>query len=73
MREQYWYQLFVDDLPVWGMVGEFDAENERYYLFTHMALRVLYNGNRIIEVSLASEAKGGGDDRGPFHVLGGGR
>jgi len=21
---QYWYQLFVDELPVWGMVGEID-------------------------------------------------
>lgn len=23
IREKYWYQLYIDDLPVWGMVGEY--------------------------------------------------
>ena len=23
IREKYWYQMFIDDLPVWGMVGEY--------------------------------------------------
>lgn len=23
IKEKYWYQMFIDDLPVWGMVGEY--------------------------------------------------
>lgn len=27
MQHQYWYQLFFDDLPIWGMVGETGASH----------------------------------------------
>ena len=29
--QQYWYELFLDDLPMWGMVGEVlrDEEHSR--------------------------------------------
>jgi transmembrane 9 superfamily protein 3 len=28
VSNHYWYQLFVDELPVWGMVGEVVAEED---------------------------------------------
>ena len=28
VSNHYWYQLFVDELPVWGMVGEIVADEE---------------------------------------------
>lgn len=57
--QQYWYELFVDDLPMWGMVGETmrddtHARMERH-VFTHRSLSVAHNGPRIIEVNLTSE------------------
>jgi len=55
IKNQYWYQLFMDDLPIWGMVGEYDEENSKYYLYTHIAIQIAYNDDRIIEVSLNSE------------------
>jgi hypothetical protein len=39
-----------DDLPIWGMVGEYDAANDKYKLFTHKALEIHYNNDRIIKV-----------------------
>ncbi|KNC51393.1 endomembrane protein emp70 [Thecamonas trahens ATCC 50062] len=56
---QYWYQMFLDDLPVWGMVGEVvvseDATEEALYVFTHKKFVIAYNGDQIIEVSLTAE------------------
>ena len=57
-----WYQFFLDDLPIWGMVGELAApevpegspvpgEGEgEPLLYTHKKFVVAYNGNRIIQV-----------------------
>ena len=56
---QYWYELFLDDLPMWGMVGETlrDDVHGRMekHIFTHRSLSISFNGNRIIEVNLTSE------------------
>ena len=67
VRNQYWYQLYLDDLPIWGMVGELAApdgaeavadapawEGEPL-LYTHKKFTVSYNRNRIIQVNLTSE------------------
>ena len=67
MRNQYWYQLYLDDLPIWGMVGELAApdgaeavadapawEGEPL-LYTHKKFTVSYNRKRIIQVNLTSE------------------
>lgn len=57
--QQYWYELFLDDLPMWGMVGEVlrDEEHGRMekHIFTHRSLSLAYNGNRIVEANLTSE------------------
>lgn len=58
VQQQYWYQLFIDDLPMWGMVGEIvvnQAGVEEYYFYTHKQFDLSYNNDRIIEVNLTSE------------------
>lgn len=58
VREHYWYEFFVDDLPVWGFVGpppEESPGDEDVYIWTHKLLRINYNDNRIIQVNLTSE------------------
>eukprot|EP01105_Mastigella_eilhardi_P007627 TRINITY_DN1912_c0_g1_i3.p1 TRINITY_DN1912_c0_g1~~TRINITY_DN1912_c0_g1_i3.p1 ORF type:complete len:391 (+),score=128.66 TRINITY_DN1912_c0_g1_i3:72-1244(+) len=55
IREQYWYQFFLDDLPVWGMVGEIvhtDDERHQFYVYTHKDFAISYNGDHVIEVNL---------------------
>jgi len=57
VRNQYWYQLFMDDLPIWGMVGEVvqDGDDEKLYLYTHKKFMCTWNEDRVIEVNLTSE------------------
>uniref|UniRef100_A0A061RAB8 Transmembrane 9 superfamily member n=1 Tax=Tetraselmis sp. GSL018 TaxID=582737 RepID=A0A061RAB8_9CHLO len=66
IKEHYWYELFMDDLPIWGFVGEYvSAETsraeggpaeEQIYIYTHKSFDINYNGNRIIQVNLTSES-----------------
>eukprot|EP00824_Muranothrix_gubernata_P003219 TRINITY_DN13943_c0_g1_i1.p1 TRINITY_DN13943_c0_g1~~TRINITY_DN13943_c0_g1_i1.p1 ORF type:complete len:589 (-),score=101.66 TRINITY_DN13943_c0_g1_i1:1136-2902(-) len=59
VKEHYWYQMYFDDLPIWGMVGELlEATEEKGpepLLFTHKSFSIAYNQDRIIEVNLTSE------------------
>mmetsp|Transcript_4182 Transcript_4182/g.6457 ORF Transcript_4182/g.6457 Transcript_4182/m.6457 type:complete len:597 (+) Transcript_4182:137-1927(+) len=59
VNQQYWYELYLDDLPMWGMVGEIlrDEKSGKMipHIFTHRTLSLSYNGNRIIEANLTSE------------------
>lgn len=59
VMNQYWYELFLDDLPMWGMVGEIlrDDQHGRFerHIFTHRSISISYNGNQIIEANLTSE------------------
>jgi len=32
VSNHYWYQVFVDELPVWGMVGEIVAVRHQSHL-----------------------------------------
>ena len=43
------YELFIDDLPVWGFVGpppEETKDEEHIYIYTHKAFDINYNDNR---------------------------
>lgn len=58
VEHQYWYQMFLDDLPVWGMVGETSSGGhgkDDYVIFSHSRFDIAYNGERIIQVNLTSE------------------
>lgn len=61
--EYYWYQMNVDDLPVWGLVGKImkaddDPELLKQYpvgtrvLYTHKKYSISYNDKHIIHVNL---------------------
>uniref|UniRef100_A0A8C1CMY0 Transmembrane 9 superfamily member n=1 Tax=Cyprinus carpio carpio TaxID=630221 RepID=A0A8C1CMY0_CYPCA len=57
IKNHYWYQMYIDDLPIWGIVGEADENGEDHYLWTYKKLEIGYNGNRIVDVNLTSEGK----------------
>ncbi|KAJ3210131.1 hypothetical protein HDU67_005632 [Dinochytrium kinnereticum] len=50
----YYYQMFIDDLPLYDFVGEKD-ENGGSYLYTHRHFMINYNGNQIISVKIESD------------------
>lgn len=44
------YELFIDELPVWGFVGpppEETKDDDNIYVYTHKAFDVDYNDNRV--------------------------
>lgn len=65
VRSHYWYQMYLDELPLWGMVGEYmtaadngkgdAAAKEQGFIYTHREFSISYNGDQIIEVNLTSE------------------
>ncbi|GJN13657.1 hypothetical protein PR202_gb00387 [Eleusine coracana subsp. coracana] len=48
---------FLNDLPLWGFVGETDKNSEnKHYLYTHKNILIKYNENRIIHVNLTQDS-----------------
>jgi transmembrane 9 superfamily member 3 len=59
VSRRYWYELFVDDLPVWGFVGPPPSpanENDPPRVFTHQAFTIAVNGPHVVGVNLTTEA-----------------
>ena len=60
IRNHYWYQMYLDDLPVWGIVGEVDSSSGKeveYHIWTLKKLDIGYNNDQIVDVNLTSDAK----------------
>ena len=62
IKEHYWYQCYLDDLPIWGMVGEVVGEDgsqqqdHDYYVYTRKDFVISYNEQNVIQVNLTSGA-----------------
>eukprot|EP01129_Flabellula_baltica_P015648 TRINITY_DN8045_c0_g1_i1.p1 TRINITY_DN8045_c0_g1~~TRINITY_DN8045_c0_g1_i1.p1 ORF type:complete len:582 (+),score=106.33 TRINITY_DN8045_c0_g1_i1:46-1791(+) len=71
VEQEYMFEFFIDDLPVWNLVG---AKTERgdKIIFTHYNFDISYNKNRIIDVKLKTEfpmiLKGAGDYKFTYSV-----
>ncbi|XP_065867753.1 transmembrane 9 superfamily member 5 isoform X2 [Euphorbia lathyris] len=55
---EFYFQMYFDDLPLWGFIGKVeeqswvpDEKKLRFFLFKHVQFDVVYNGDRVIEVS----------------------
>lgn len=55
VKNDYWYQMYIDGLPIWGRVGEKD--DKKYYIYTHKRFEISYNGKQIVDVNLNNEKK----------------
>lgn len=58
IKNLYSYQMYMDDLPIEGLIGEYKRQDkdgsESYYLYTHWDFRIGYNGDRIVDVNVTS-------------------
>ncbi|KZV49809.1 transmembrane 9 superfamily member 3-like [Dorcoceras hygrometricum] len=55
IENNYWFEFFMDDLPLWAYVGEFRSERKgdsKPMLYTHKSISVKYNKDQIIQVNL---------------------
>ncbi|XP_011203691.1 transmembrane 9 superfamily member 3 [Bactrocera dorsalis] len=57
VKNQYWYQMYIDGLPIWGEVGKKDDQEEKYGIFTHKRFEIGYNGQQIVDITLHNEKK----------------
>ena len=58
VKNDYYFQMYYDDLPIWGFIGKADTESKphRFYLFTHVHFAVEHNGEHVIEINVATDA-----------------
>ncbi|KAI3448330.1 hypothetical protein Pfo_004995 [Paulownia fortunei] len=58
IENNYWFEFFMDDLPLWGFVGELHSErnsDNKHVLYTHKSISVMYNKDQIIQVNLTQQ------------------
>ncbi|KAL2344199.1 hypothetical protein Fmac_005484 [Flemingia macrophylla] len=57
VRKDYYFQMYYDDLPIWGFIGKVEKEGSeyRYFLYTHLHFDVFYNRDRVIEINVRSD------------------
>ena len=59
VKDSYWYQVYLDDLPQWAMVGEWAKDpptpDEQTIIFTHQRYEIGYRGGQILMMNLTSE------------------
>ncbi|XP_057753357.1 transmembrane 9 superfamily member 1 [Arachis stenosperma] len=59
IENSYWFEFFMDDLPLWGYVGELhpdkNSDNGKHVLYTHKNIIVKFNNDQIIHVNLTQD------------------
>lgn len=63
IAQDFYFQMYYDDLPLWGFVGKVERdysghggeENAKYYLFNHLNFNVLYNADEVIAIQSLSD------------------
>ncbi|KAG6625463.1 hypothetical protein CIPAW_16G098800 [Carya illinoinensis] len=58
--KDYYFQMYYDDLPIWGFIGKVDKEGKdpseyRYYLYKHIHFDIFYNKDRVIEINARTD------------------
>nr|AAF63170.1 T5E21.15 [Arabidopsis thaliana] len=57
VEKDYYFQMYYDDLPIWGFIGKVDKDIKsdpsefKYFLYKHIQFEILYNKDRVIEIS----------------------
>jgi transmembrane 9 superfamily protein 3 len=61
VKHHYWYQMYLDDLPMWALVGDFgegetehERENGDLFVWTHKRFDIGFNGNQIVDSNLTT-------------------
>ena len=48
LSRKHWLQMYLDDLPMWTALGEYDEITNQAYLYTHYTFDISFKRNRII-------------------------
>ncbi|KAK8588662.1 hypothetical protein V6N13_087567 [Hibiscus sabdariffa] len=56
VSEDYYFQMYFDDLPIWGFFGQVDKDSKddpskyEYYLYNHLLFDIFYNKDHVVEI-----------------------
>ncbi|CAI5479695.1 unnamed protein product [Closterium sp. Yama58-4] len=59
----YYFQMYLDDLPIWGFIGMADTlsdtydTNQQISIFTHIHFNVWYNNDRVVEMGNSEDTE----------------
>lgn len=62
IEDDYYFEMFVEDLPMWGYIGEVEGEDlllghletARRYLYPHLHFSIGYNVDQIVSVNVST-------------------
>jgi hypothetical protein len=65
IHNNYYFEMFVEDLPMWGYIGDVDeeysimgeAQGGRTFLFTHLHFILGYNMNQIVAARVTTDVR----------------
>ncbi|KAL5209003.1 hypothetical protein ABZP36_004626 [Zizania latifolia] len=61
VAKNYYFQMYYDDLPLWGFIGKVEKGDKaepsewKYYLYRHIIFDILYNNDRVIEINVHTD------------------
>ncbi|CAN1266633.1 Transmembrane 9 superfamily member 3 [Linum perenne] len=60
VKKDYYFQMYYDDLPIWGFIGKVDKEGKdpsdyKHYLFKHIHFDIFHNKDRVIEINVRTD------------------
>lgn len=61
VEKDYYFQMYFDDLPIWGFIGKVEKEGKsdpseyKYFLYRHILFEVLHNNDRVIEINVHTD------------------
>ena len=63
IHNNYFFEMFVEDLPMWGYIGDFEDEDailgemegSRTYLFPHLHFKIGTNNDQIVSLTVTTE------------------
>ncbi|KAJ8599045.1 hypothetical protein CTAYLR_009812 [Chrysophaeum taylorii] len=62
IENDYYFEMFIEDLPMWGYVGEVEGEDVllghletvRRYVYPHLHFSIGYNGEQVVSVNVST-------------------
>lgn len=59
VKHNYVYQMFLDDLPMWGFVGGTASRGNEHipFVYSHQHFSLGYNGDRVVEANVTTSNK----------------
>ncbi|KAF3792921.1 Transmembrane 9 superfamily member 2 [Nymphaea thermarum] len=59
--KDYYFQMYYDDLPIWGFIGRVEKDDKtdpgefRYLLYKHIHFDISYNQDHVIEINVQTD------------------